>query len=109
MHDGVDALLPERLGEQRAVEHVRFDEPRRRNDGVAMAPGEVVVDDHAVTGGDELLADDAADVPGATGDENLHGWLNLTPAVAPDMREDEQAEGRAGAALKSGGEGGRSA
>ena len=46
-------------------------------DGAAVALVEVVEDDDLLAAGDELFDDDAADVPGAAGDENFHGWGSL--------------------------------
>ncbi len=75
MHDGLDPVLGQHLIDRGRVARVAQDQ-RRAQHGAAIAGREVIEDHDALAALDELADDVAADVPGATGDENRlrHGW-----------------------------------
>ena len=79
MDDRFDALLAQQRRETGAITQVGDDEVGRRRDRRAVAVAEVVEDGNPVAGVRQLFDDHAADVAGATGDENVHRTL-------PEMR-----------------------
>ena len=72
VQDALDVPAREDRTQSITVADVGLDEGSALRNGRAMAPAEVVDDDHVVAILNQLLGDDAADVAGAAGDHELH-------------------------------------
>jgi len=60
-----------------AIREVALDEPGAGIDGGAVPLGEIVEDGYGMAGIEEFLNADRADVSGAAGDEDVHGWMGV--------------------------------
>ena len=63
MNDGLDALALEQRLDQLAISHISVDKAGPARHGLAVARAQVVEDDHRMPSVEELIYDDAADVP----------------------------------------------
>ncbi len=79
MQHRVDASREQAAG---VAAQVTADEDGAGRDGVGVPGGQVVEHDDLVAGLDQLGSDNAADIPGAPGDEQLHAPGSTTCAWA---------------------------
>ena len=81
MHDCLRPMLGKQHVQRSAVGKVALDEGSVGMDGGAVALVEVVEDDDLFAAGNQLFDDDTADVAGAAGDKDFHGWGVFLPRI----------------------------
>ena len=73
MNDGLDIVFADKPRHERLIATFADDERHARGNGSAMSGGEIVEHHDALAGVDQRVDHLAADIAGATGDENRHG------------------------------------
>jgi hypothetical protein len=74
MNDGVDGFIAQKPADKLLIAAFADDERHVRGDRPVVAGGQIVEHDHALAGLEKLEHHMAADIAGAAGDQDCHGF-----------------------------------